>query len=1512
MALLTRTTAYDLFSRQLTDTWGTGDSGHAWLGETTIHDTFYTASTLGYGRVSVAGGDTVNRVVYLDVTNSDDEEILVKIKWNTDNTTDHGPVLRYQNTSNYFFVSVIDSANDIKLGVRKNDVRTILNTGSATLAKDTYYWVRAQITGTTFRARIWAEGVVEPGSWNATTTISSTTGPTTGKPGFRTQGEGTSYSCYVDTYYYWEDTLSDLPLPVTDTFTRTVHTGASLADTGQRWHGSFADDPYLYATTKRGSIQTAQGYLALTQVSGDADVNAMIGPDTQDIEVYAKVYSSSITGNPTVRLGARHSDGTASGLFAYGTGRTYMRMQYGSTTLAVFRDGVQVTTATITAPGAGEIWHMRFLVTSTGTVNLSAKAWKDGTSEPGSYQIITTSASINNTGKAAINLTNTNATPANFRVYDFQAVAPTNNNALTTGTVSTSSVTDTSFTISATYTLDNDSDSSITMQYKKASDGTWTTAASPSVNRGTRTFSKSVTGLSPGTDYNVRCTYADADGINGTNPKTADVTTTNTGTDVQYLDLETTSTLGQIYVEAHYTHDTDNDNSAVYEYRTVTGSEIIEDAFVDVDATELSLHQSGSGDPDEVLPAIPYWLNEKTSSENVYISEDGYIYPSSLSNRHVYGQIQIEPANTTYTVDGVIEIKSLEGSAGIVTRSEGTNYYYAYYTFANDGEWHFGKCLAGVDTDFVVVADMTLGIGDTRRLRIVESGNQHTFYMGESLSTLAFVHTQTDSSITNAYVGGVMFGPRAAVLQSGIVINLYRIFIDGTAGSWVGPVSLATQTNNVNDKQRSGTITGLANDTYYDVKVTFTDADGVRNLNPVYNSILTPGTAVAFDTVPIDVTPYDTTAVIGVNYIFDTNENSTITLQYKSIRDLLWTTVNQGVISTNRTTKTFYVTLNHLIPNLAYQVRAVLDDPNGLFTGESEAMASFNTVGAIIDSNHRAKHYLHKIYGLDGEFLGTWHDAPEPEFDWHENGGLSDLSVELPRKMASINTDTTIDFGHRVDVWAIDTSLNGMGANLMSDSDMSLGSWTLTTSWTVDPIGGPDDSSALKFSSASATLRRVQSETIDLAYVVPLVVTWVGRAVKGKLRLDMAAYNSSDVLLATSDDNSETVGNQWQTLRLEWLPPTDTAYVRVRVENVGAGTMWFDKVSVIQRELLIYRGHIESFRPSFDDRGERVDIDVISLAANLADYYVKFLQFADVQPSRDQDEYANENRAPDDPSNMMKKVIDMMRAENPRCELYYTGDSIKLTGTIAEYTFREQRAEDVFDDIRNLCPSGWHWYIDPDGLVHLRGEEHTTLHVLRLNIEVMQYSVNHTIQDLKNYVTVRGRRDEDESEPDGQGTIEYIAFDQESIDRHGKRMAFVRDANIKDNDTAELVGNGRLEEWNRAEEEGEARVPDEKDIRFVSGYLGGYNIEAFKPGDEVKMLDPIGQGHSYWDQFLWDDGTWDDNENRILPNDNPIKTIKYRGHEVELALSNRPPSATGDHAKFMKWLRQQEAKTTTL
>src|SRR5690606_15659609 len=193
----------------------------------------------------------------------------------------------------------------------------------------------------------------------------------------------------------------------------------------------------------------------------------------------------------------------------------------------------------------------------------------------------------------------------------------------------------------------------------------------------------------------------------------------------------------------------------------------------------------------------------------------------------------------------------------------------------------------------------------------------------------------------------------------------------------------------------------------------------------------------------------------------------------------------------------------------------------------------------------------------------------------------------------------------------------------------------------------------------------------------------------------------------------------------------------------------------------------------------------------------------------------------------------------------------------------------------------------------------------RLNQEIANYRSTRSIRRLKNVVRFKGRQDEDKSEPDGHGSINHTAQDTESINKYGRRVVKVSDAQVTTPQTAEIVAEGRLEEYNVVEEAGNATIPDEKDMRTHDGSLLGYNIQALKPGDLVQIVDPeTGPNRTFWDQFNWDEGEWDTKSHRLLTDPVPITQIEFDGTSATIHLAHMPPSTRGDYARMLGVLRR--------
>lgn len=304
-----------------------------------------------------------------------------------------------------------------------------------------------------------------------------------------------------------------------------------------------------------------------------------------------------------------------------------------------------------------------------------------------------------------------------------------------------------------------------------------------------------------------------------------------------------------------------------------------------------------------------------------------------------------------------------------------------------------------------------------------------------------------------------------------------------------------------------------------------------------------------------------------------------------------------------------------------------------------------------------------------------------------------------------------------------------------------------------------------------------------------------------------------------------------------------------------------------------------------------------------------FEQVEDIRTDKDLRVYS----PPTDPGQMLRDLIDEARSIDEIFAIYYDESSIRNTDYDAQYTFRDMQLRNCIDKLRELCPANWHWFVDAGGKLHLRGPQHTVTHVIKVGREALSYKNDKTIKNVKNIVILKGRQDEDASEPDGSGSISVELRDELSIAEYGSRYLFLRDANIKDLDTARVVAQGRLEENNKVEEHGSVEVLDEKEILMITSPMRGYNVEAFQPGDFVRVIasdsDSVSNRY-YWNKALYNQTSWESGDLGFLEDGVPIKKVSYDGTKVTLELSERLPSATSDFQKLIRWQQMQEQKTS--
>ena len=1587
----------DTFSRAVDGTagaerWGATESGASWkLTKTSNFDINYDVdSDLGEGTISVSSGSTYNSA-WVDLSTAgvplqEVAESLILFKYSSSTPfplTDFGPILSREDSNDFYFATIQGNVAEIAIGTYVNGTRWELNRRSFTFAKDTWYWVRFQRDSDKINLKIWKKTVVEPSSWTLTSNFfDGANPPSSGDVGIFYRGTADTYKIHVDSFYFYSkdsDVDVEQGKPVIESFNHNCHRGWGRSDTAQTWEGHFGDDPKVLTTI--GYATGGTGYFNLL---GTGNYYGWVGPSTSGaIEVESQWQcNASVSTNKVSLYFGLHGNFTGVSGSVQGTGYA-ARVRTIDSTIQIMKKTsstggwTQVGTASLpftTAPNV--VYHVKFQKSGN---TLRANCWTASDNEPSEWQISVTDSDITTGGQLFFHCNQENSADRLIELKRIQYRALTtlpggveDTTPTTVEGFQSGSITDTSVAYTLNYSDDSNNNNSAVIKYRKTTESTWTTASAPTRTTGTtpKTFTGTISNLESGVSYRLMATVTDSDEVVGTNPIIISFATTNNRSTLGKLTSTavgtTTASFKLLYSNDNNVNATANIQKRVF---STTSTLFEHDFYTMTPNTDLAgqVGMTGSG---------TFIRHPAANSANTFIAPyNGRAYLEVLSNddpiaRGIYyanhtGQAQIK-LHTKFFLP-VYDV----GGLGFIFRVDPAVQTYYYTNMTGIGglyTFKMFKNLAGVVTFLSQSVPIELELETFYDLELVVSDAS-----GDNLKILYLNGEEVCRTTNNDLTANNRFGIRIGTSVEGPssfgdLPFLYGFKATGqvSSGSWDGAVAMLPHAagtgphSSETHRYFTYNASSLALDTHYEFRSTLADSNGVTGDTTTTTTITTHGNKAYLIEGTLEKKTYPTSAVITTTYFGDSDNDSSLSMQYRLSNDQIWTTVPSSFIVVNRSAKTFQTTLSGLRPSSTYEVQVTLNDPDGIEDEKGYTDSTTVTTKTIERvMNDPTKKYLWKVYNnVTGKYITTWYDAGAPKFTWDENSGVSDLTARLPRAVSSLNADkNSIEQQNIVDVWVVDQFEQGLGPNLLEDYDFKIGSWVFTEIPDVfDYHGtqGVDGGSALKITESGSTQHEALSEAI---YVDPLlgvtnnapatynnrrdfrdrtfVISVYAKASKGRAVLGVYEYGDDgeggENQLAFSSEIAETVGPLWQKLQLSYrVTDPDTQYIRISVKNDGAGTFWFDKASVLCKEQLVYSGHIETITSVIDQSKEYIEVEILGESAVLSDDYIEFLQFVEIPQSRDRvyaatttegtpvfelypsgQEVTKTRYGATDPSNMMKYAIDLAQQQNPKCRLYYTENSIRNTEIVdAQYTFREQPIRAVFDKVRSLAPSGWHYFIMPDGCVHFRGPEHVRTHVIRVGVEAIDYKSVHTIRNLKNYVFFKGRQDIDFSEADGFGSIFAIAFDQDSINKYGKRMLYAQDASIVDPKTAETFAEGRLGELNQPEDRISVTIVDEKSV--YDNFLGfrGYNIESFLPGDYIHVINPKADpNYTYWDQAVWDTSLWDyETAEGLLTNSVPVKSITYEDTLIELDLSQRPPKVSSDFVTLSRTLQQNSSE----
>lgn len=307
----------------------------------------------------------------------------------------------------------------------------------------------------------------------------------------------------------------------------------------------------------------------------------------------------------------------------------------------------------------------------------------------------------------------------------------------------------------------------------------------------------------------------------------------------------------------------------------------------------------------------------------------------------------------------------------------------------------------------------------------------------------------------------------------------------------------------------------------------------------------------------------------------------------------------------------------------------------------------------------------------------------------------------------------------------------------------------------------------------------------------------------------------------------------------------------------------YDRESV--NGLLIYTGYITGYAPELQEAQEFVTITLFPYDAQLGRMILR-------------DGSGNTTLAynSQDPANILTDVLDKFRARGGR--LHYTASSIQTTNTTVSYTFNTNTVRECLDKIIELCPVGWYYSIDPDGLVNLKPKSAVPIHDFLLGKHVIGLKTYRRIEDLVNRVLFTGA---------GDPALFRVYENTGSQNQYGLYEKRLVDQRVSLAATAQILSEREIET---------KKDPEIRSTFIIADSNGpstklGYDIESIKVGQtvRVKNLNTGVKSASLWDQALWDVDVWDQTLATSAADIIQILSVSYEPDRLIIEASSRLP-----------------------
>lgn len=298
--------------------------------------------------------------------------------------------------------------------------------------------------------------------------------------------------------------------------------------------------------------------------------------------------------------------------------------------------------------------------------------------------------------------------------------------------------------------------------------------------------------------------------------------------------------------------------------------------------------------------------------------------------------------------------------------------------------------------------------------------------------------------------------------------------------------------------------------------------------------------------------------------------------------------------------------------------------------------------------------------------------------------------------------------------------------------------------------------------------------------------------------------------------------------------------------------------------VLLYTGYISGYKPQIRGVSETVQIVVLGY---VAEFQRIILRDGGGATTVTYNSY--------DPANILKDVIDKYRALGG--SIRYTPSSIQATNTTVSYTFNTNTVKEAVDKIIELCPEGWFWRVDADGIIYLSNKNIEADHIFSLGLEVENLDTFRRLEDITNRIFFVGA---------GDPALFRLYENTGSDDAYGPYEKKVVDQRVSVVGTAQTISNREINTKKDPEIRSTFTIIDNNGPRN-----NGYNIESVKPGQTLKVnnLRANVQTITLWDVALWDVDVWDQTIATSAADVVQILSVNYTPDSIVIEASSRLP-----------------------